>query len=117
MRLYIEDIPYLEGNVKVYLCGDVVNGKTTFFGRNKDGIIAYTVEPGELLNEAEGIEPFLDMPRNLWREFVEAMVNHANDKGVLPNEEYKNEGRMEEMRNHMDTLQKAFDALLTISTK
>lgn len=112
MKLYIEDIPYLQNNVKVYLAGDIVNNQTTFFGRNKDGIVAYTVEPGTSLTEKEGIEPFLDMPRKLWLDFVEAIVNHAQDKNILPHQEYKNQGRMEEMAKHMETLRIAFDTLI-----
>lgn len=116
MRLYIEDIPFLQGNIKVYLQGDVVNGQSTYYGRDKDGnLVAYTVDPGTCFTDDVG--PFLDMPRTLWNDFLKAMVNHANDKGVLPNEEYVNQGRMEEIQNHMETLEKAFDVLMHNSKK
>lgn len=117
MRLFVEK-DFFNDRVKIY--GIIEKGgERDIFGLSSTIPGAYIIKrttPGELMT-GDDILPLFDFQKELWKDLVAAIFNHATEEGLKPEEQYRMEGEMKQKDEHIKTLKKAFDVLMNNTKK
>jgi hypothetical protein len=87
------------------------NGKDRYnVNINADGKLEQTLMPEFC---ATPIKPFLELPEDLFDEFIKAVASYAKSKGIETESETFLKGKFQATESHLEYLKKSFDAVLT----
>lgn len=111
MRIH-EEKNIINSRVKIHVF--LQNGdERSILGRSHvdSSYIQYVQKVGTMLSE-DDILPFIDLPEDMWNDFVKCVLEYAADNDIKPADQYRMEGEMKQKDEHIKTLKKAYDVLM-----